>query len=478
MMNTGDNRMQNRPAAVAGKFYPASGKELRSSVERMLKDAKPSVRPECSPVALVVPHAGYVFSGEAAASAYNQIVPGDLPGRVFIIASSHHIHYPGASVYCTGNYETPLGVVRVDQETGRRLAENNDLFSVREDAHLFEHSLEVQLPFLQFILGDQFRLVPIILGTHREEECKKISEALNPFFISGNLFVFSSDFSHYPCYEDAVRTDRLTTQAIMENSPGKLLSVLEKIRRQKIEGLLTPLCGWTSVLVMLNLTTGKEVSFEWIDYRNSGDQPLYGDHNRVVGYSSIAVFGKTEERFNLNEEEKETLLSLAGRSVWTMVATGEKLHPDPREITGTLQKQAGAFVSIYVDGKLRGCIGSFGEECSLAEVVSRVAASAANDRRFSPVGESELDRLAIEISVLTPLKKINSPDEIVLGKHGIFIKKGWSSGTFLPQVALKYGFTLDEFLGRCSRDKAGIGWEGWKTAELYIYEAIVFSNVT
>ena len=179
-MNTGDNRMQNRPAAVAGKFYPASGKELRSSVERMLKDAKPSVRPECSPVALVVPHAGYVFSGEAAASAYNQIVPGDLPGRVFIIASSHHIHYPGASVYCTGNYETPLGVVRVDQETGRRLAENNDLFSVREDAHLFEHSLEVQLPFLQFILGDQFRLVPIILGTHREEECKKISEALNP----------------------------------------------------------------------------------------------------------------------------------------------------------------------------------------------------------------------------------------------------------------------------------------------------------
>jgi AmmeMemoRadiSam system protein B/AmmeMemoRadiSam system protein A len=476
MMNSGDKKMQNRPAAVAGKFYPASGKELRFSVERMLRAAKPPVHPERSPVALVVPHAGYVFSGEAAASAYNQIVPGDLPERVFIIASSHHIHFPGASVFCTGNYETPLGIVRVDQETGRRLAENNNLFSIREDAHLPEHSLEVQLPFLQFILGDQFRLVPIILGTHRDDECKKIAEALEPLFISGNLFVFSSDFSHYPGYDDAVSTDRLTTQAILENSPVKLMSVLEKIRRQKIEGLVTPLCGWTSVLVLLNLTTGKEFSFEWIDYRNSGDQPLYGDHNRVVGYSSIAVFGKTEERFNLTKEEKETLLRIADQSVRATVVFGEKFHPDRKEITGTLQKKAGAFVSIYVDGKLRGCIGSFDEESNLAEVVSRMAASAVNDRRFSPVEESELDRLTIEISVLTPLKKIKSPDEIVLGKHGIFIKKGWSSGTFLPQVAMKYGFTLEEFLGRCSRDKAGIGWDGWKTAELYTYEAIVFSN--
>jgi AmmeMemoRadiSam system protein B/AmmeMemoRadiSam system protein A len=476
MMNAGENRMKNRPAAVAGKFYPASGKELRSSVEGMLKAAKPPVHPEYSPVALVVPHAGYIFSGESAASAYNQIVPGDLPGRVFIIASSHHIHFPGASVYCSGEYETPLGIVRVDQETCRRLAENNDLFSVREDAHLFEHSIEVQLPFLQFILDDRFRFVPIILGTHRDDECKKIAEALEPFFISGNLFIFSSDFSHYPCYDDAVRTDRLTTQAIMENSPGKLLSVLEKIRGQKIEGLVTSLCGWTSVLVMLNLTTGKELSFEWIDYRNSGDQSMVGDHDRVVGYSSIAVYNKTEDNFNLNEKEKETLLRIAGESVRMMVISGEKLHPAPGDITGTLQKQAGAFVSIYVDGKLRGCIGSFCEGRSLAEVVCRMAASATNDRRFSPVEKNELDRLTIEISVLTPLKKIKSADEIILGKHGIYIKKGWSSGTFLPQVALKYGFTLDEFLGRCSRDKAGIGWDGWKTAELYTYEAIVFSN--
>ena len=142
--------------------------------------------------------------------------------------------------------------------------------------------------------------------------------------------------------------------------------------------------------------------------------------------------------------------------------------------SGKLDEKWGAFVSIYNGGKLRGCIGRFESSGSLPETVSEVATSAAVDRRFTPVSKKELDNLTIEISVLSPLKKISSPREIVLGKHGIYIKKGWSSGTFLPQVAGKYGWTVEEFLGRCSRDKAGIGWDGWKSAELYTFEAIVF----
>lgn len=475
-MITGKEKMTTRTAAVAGKFYPASEKQLRTEVVNMLKNAKQPLMPGLLPQAIIVPHAGYVFSGEVAASAFNQIAPEDLPGRVFVIASSHQMHFSGASVYCTGNYETPLGTVVVDCETGRQLTENNELFSKREDAHLFEHSLEVQLPFLQVILGDQFVLVPIILGTQRPEESQKIAAALKPYFIPGNLFVFSSDFSHYPGYEDAVKTDRATTEAILTNSPEKLLSVLEKNRLQKITGLATSLCGWTSVLVLLYLTKGKDYDFEWIDYRNSGDQPLYGDHDRVVGYSAIAVFEKKENSFRLSNEEKEKLLRIAEESARKMIIGSKKHQVDDELVSGNLALHAGAFVSLYIEEKLRGCIGTFEEDCNLAEVINRVAASATNDRRFKPIEENELDKLEIEISVLTPLKKINSPDEIVLGKHGIYIKKGWSSGTFLPQVATKYRLSLEEFLGRCARDKAGIGWDGWKSAELFTYEAIIFSS--
>ncbi len=152
-MITGKEKMVTRLAAVAGQFYPASEKQLRTEVGNMLKNAKQPVKPGLSPRAIIVPHAGYVFSGEVAASAFNQIAPEDRPRRVFVIASSHQMHFPGASVYCSGNYETPLGTVTVDCETGRLLTENNDIFTKREDAHLFEHSLEVQLPFLQVILG-------------------------------------------------------------------------------------------------------------------------------------------------------------------------------------------------------------------------------------------------------------------------------------------------------------------------------------
>jgi AmmeMemoRadiSam system protein A len=133
-------------------------------------------------------------------------------------------------------------------------------------------------------------------------------------------------------------------------------------------------------------------------------------------------------------------------------------------------------VSLYVKGELRGCIGSFEGDTSLAEAVTRSASSACNDDRFDRLVPDELYDLEIEISVLSPLKRIRSKDEIILGKHGIFIRKGLNRGTFLPQVAEKYQWSLEEFLGRCSRDKAGLGWDGWKQAELYIYEAIVFSN--
>jgi AmmeMemoRadiSam system protein A len=139
--------------------------------------------------------------------------------------------------------------------------------------------------------------------------------------------------------------------------------------------------------------------------------------------------------------------------------------------------KAGAFVTLKENGELRGCIGRFTADIPLYQVIEEMAiSSSTQDNRFLPVTAKEIDKLEIEISVLSPMKKISSIDEIVMGKHGIYIKKGWYSGTFLPQVATETGWSREEFLGHCARDKAGIGWDGWKDAEIYTYEACVFSE--
>lgn len=465
-----------REPAVAGSFYPSTSKELKSEVEEYFRKSAPERRPDMVPRALIVPHAGYLFSGEVAAAAFHHIPEGGHFERVFVIASSHRESYAGASVWCSGNYRTPLGEVPVDTDACRTLVRENRILTDSEDAHIQEHSLEVQLPFLQLRLGKGWKLVPILMGTRRAGECREVAEALRPWFVPGNLFIFSSDFSHYPSYADAVETDKETTRAILSNSPAALLKTLEQHKVEKVPGLLTSLCGWTSVLTLMYLTEGGPFKYEWITYRNSGDQPMYGDRTRVVGYSAIAVFEETCASFSLTEEEKESLLKIASRSVASMVRSDCAGTVTEQERSGQLAEPGGAFVSLYVKNHLRGCIGSFeGGEC-LADVVNRVAASSVHDKRFTPVSQDELSDLSIEISVLTPLKRIQSPEEIILGKHGIHIRQGWSAGTFLPQVAQKYGWSLEEFLGRCSRDKAGLGWNGWKEAELYTFEAIIFGK--
>ncbi len=179
----------------------------------------------------------------------------------------------------------------------------------------------------------------------------------------------------------------------------------------------------------------------------------------------------------LSDTDKKTLLDIARKALKGYYLDKEDAVIDNSMLTENLKEKLGLFVSLYKNGELRGCLGKFQSETPLYESVKEMALSSAlNDHRFNPVNKYELDDLRIEISVLTPLKKINSIDEIILGKHGIYIKNGFNSGTFLPQVADKTGWTLEEFLGHCSKDKAGIGWDGWKKASLYTYEAIVFKE--
>jgi AmmeMemoRadiSam system protein A len=212
-------------------------------------------------------------------------------------------------------------------------------------------------------------------------------------------------------------------------------------------------------------------------YRNSGDASI-GDKERVVGYWAIAGhMVPVEKKYALNSEEKEALLEIARETLETYLHSGNLSHIQTEDLTGTLRQPAGAFVSLYMGGRLRGCIGNFAPSAPLYLVVQEMTiAAAARDHRFAPVETSELDYIDIEISVLTPLHKISSVEEFQLGTHGIYMNKNGKSGTFLPQVADGTGWNTEEFLGHCARDKAGIGWDGWKDADLYVYEALVFGE--
>ena len=471
--------MIDRATYAAGRFYPSGAAELRNTLEGLFEKAKPkSVE---NVVAIICPHAGYEFSGSVAASSYNQIDSDKIFDNIFIIASSHQVSFNGASIYNQGDYLTPLGKVKVNIDLANDLIKQHPVFVFRADADKNEHSCEVQVPFLQYHLKKEFKIVPIILGTQTPQTCKEIAKALKPFFNDRNLFVISSDFSHYPKYDDANKVDHETSDAIVSNSASNLLKVLQSHEDQNIGNLATSLCGWTSVLTLLDITGDqKEYQFTQIDYRNSGDSK-YADKSQVVGYWSIAVSqtkkSSSSSEFSLTFEDKKELLRIARTTINLYIRERKTPPINAHGFSNAILTSSGAFVTLKENGELRGCIGRFTSEEPLYKVIQEMAiASSTQDTRFEPVSVHEIDKLEIEISVLSQMKKIHSIDEIILGKHGIYIKQGYLSGTFLPQVATETGWSKEDFLGHCSRDKAGLGWNGWKDAEIYIYTAEVFSE--
>jgi AmmeMemoRadiSam system protein B/AmmeMemoRadiSam system protein A len=484
-MQESNQKLITREPAVAGQFYPGNPDELRAELSRLFTSAAVK-KTEKNVLAVISPHAGYVFSGEVAASSFNQLDPNKKYKDIFIIGSSHRTAFDGASIYNLGNFKTPLGIVPVDIELATQLIAGHKCFNSRTDAHLYEHCLEVQLPFLQYRLKNEFKIIPIVIATQNPQTCRQIADALKPYFTDENLFVISTDFSHYPSYEDACQTDKLTANAILSNRPQELIRTLDANESKGIDNLATSLCGWTSVLTLMYITEKMaEISYIPVIYENSGDAKGYGDKSRVVGYNSIAVINEKSDKLSedssaasfLSPRDKRELLSLARNTIDTYLNKEEVFKPRTDNYSAALKTPAGAFVTLHEAGNLRGCIGQFEPADPLYKVVQEMAiASATRDSRFMPVTAQELSQIHIEISVLTPLKKIQSIDEIELGKHGIYIKKGYHSGTFLPQVANDTKWSLEEFLGHCARDKAGIGWDGWKDADIYTYEAIIFSE--
>ncbi|MEA1917855.1 MAG: AmmeMemoRadiSam system protein B [Campylobacterota bacterium] len=458
-----------RPSVVSGSFYSANKSELSSQVKRVLSEAK-SFKDE-DVRALIVPHAGYIYSADVAATAYKTMHKNYK--NIFLIGSSHHISFNGASIYTQGDYATPLGEVSVNHNIVKALTNSSKYFTYNPNAHNKEHTLEVQLPFLQTIYGSELNIVPIIVATNELHTIQELAKSLKPFFNSENLFVISTDLSHYPNYEDAYDVDTLTLNAMASNSTQTFIDTLIKNESLELKDMLTSACGWSSVLLLQTLTQSSNYKYEILEYKNSGDS-TYGDRDRVVGYGAIRVY-KSSENFFLSENEKQELLELAKLSLYEATIHNKKIEVDESKIAPKLKEHLGAFVTLNKEHNLRGCIGTFEPHQPLYEVVINMAIAAAqNDHRFNKVSADELKDIELEISVLTPRKKINSIDEIVLGRDGIYIKKGSKNGTFLPHVATQMGWSVEEFVGYCAQEKAKIGFDGYKDAELFTYEAIVF----
>lgn len=465
-----------RAAAFAGRFYPGTTTSLLETVGRLLEEANCRDRDVAHKIrALVVPHAGYIYSGATAAKAFARIDRESHFDTLFLIGNSHRQSFRGAALCGATAFETPLGLISINQQVVAALR-GQPIFSLNSQIHQQEHSLEVLIPFLQVQLNQPFTIVPILLGTNQPETAQQVANQLMPWFNPRNLFIVSTDLSHYPDAHTAQSTDAQTIALVKAGDPGKLHSHLEEIRSRGDHQLLTGMCGEGAVLTLMHLCQHeKNCHFEPVAYSHSG-MVSHHETNKVVGYQSLVVVQETEPPFSLTPSDKETLLLLAHQSVESHL-NHEPVKGLPHHQNQALLSRQGVFVSIYIDGKLRGCLGRFEPETPLWQTTALMAVEAAtSDSRFEPVSARELSLLRIEISVLTPMRRIVDLDDIEVGRHGIYIRKGNHAGTFLPQVAQKMGWNRQEMLSNCSQHKAGLGTDGWRDAEIYIYEAIIIKE--
>lgn len=467
-----------RRARWSGQFYDSSPKVLRDTVQGFLKKVDQEKLPGTL-VALISPHAGYVYSGQVAAYAYRQLEGEDFD-TVILLGPSHRVPVRGASVYVEGWWKTPLGKVKVDSEIAKEIINKHQLFHFDEKTHKDEHSLEVQLPFLQTTLKD-FKIVPIVVNDSSEEFCQLLADAI--VRSKGKkkiLIVASTDMSHFHPYGRACLIDGVAIRDL-ENFD------VDNLRKHVISGK-TELCGGAAVFTALVAAKAYGANnIKLLRYANSGD--VTGDKRKVVGYGAFAIMRLKEEEMTpeleeekggkkmLNEKQQKVLLGIARKTIEEYIRSGKT--PEFSVEDPLLKEKRGVFVTLHKKGMLRGCIGYIMPMEELYKAVSKMAIqSSTGDPRFPPVRPEEFDEIEIEISVLTVPERINSVDEIEMGKHGVIVKKGYNQGVFLPQVATETGWSKEEFLKRLCYDKAHLPEDAWKDkeTEIYTFSAQVFEE--
>jgi len=465
-----------RQPGVAGGFYPADPKALTAMMDEMLAQAVEP--PITDPIlAVVAPHAGYQYSGPVAAYTYAAL-KGHKFSRVVVIAPSHYESFDFTSVYDGDGYATPLGTVQVDKAFARELAGMSSTMRLSSQGHDAtsagaEHALEVQLPWLQHVLGN-FTLVPVVMGDQSYENSRALGVALAKLIHGGDtLIVASSDLSHYHPYDDAEKIDHKTLGAL---EAWDYFSMSRNFQTRIWEA-----CGGAPIVAaMIAAERMGANQARVLKYLNSGDTS--GDHSRVVGYSAD-IFVKAhsaksaETPFSLTDAEKNELLALARTSVEHVVEQGKPYQPPPSQSLA-LNQERGAFVTLRIAGDLRGCIGYTSAEKPLYLTVRDTATYAAlRDPRFEPVSVLELPRLTYEISVLSPLRRVVDIEEIKVGEHGLLMKNGDREGLLLPQVPVEEKWERQKFLEQTCV-KAGMRTDCWKDldTDIFRFTAVVFEE--
>jgi len=482
-----------RGPAVAGLFYPKAETDLTKQIDEYLAEAKPE--PIKNLRALICPHAGYEFSGKIAASAYKQLLGRDFD-TVIVLGPSHYAAFNGAALTDADAYETPLGLVPISPKNAelakiKPFAINppceverpgfwrqspKDLPAFGEDQpDTWEHSLEVQLPFLQRTLK-KFSILPVVYGNVDPEAVAKV---LLKFLDDRTLVVVSSDLSHYYPYETAKKLDTSCVRSICDLST-------EWMMQQEA-------CGKVPILTLMEIARQKGWKAKLLDYRNSGDTS--GNKDRVVGYAAIAFYQpdakesasaekpRPTDKQEFSADQRKFLLELARRTI-TRVTNGDSPPElDAATVSENLRSSRACFVTLTKNNDLRGCIGSiFPEEPLYQAVISRARAAALEDRRFLPVRSEELKDIQIEISVLTIPRRLEfrSPEDLMQklrpGTDGVVLRMGMRQSTFLPQVWEQIPDKTD-FLDHLAQ-KAGMSASAWRESgtSVLIYQVEAFKE--
>ncbi len=452
-----------REPVAAGTFYDANPESLSQRIEDYLQSAKESPALSGEILGLIAPHAGYIYSGRLAASAY-RLIQGKDYETVIIIGPSHRYAFRGCSIYPRGGYKTPLGVAQVDAALASELSKVSG-YGFIPKAHQQEHSVEVQVPFIQKVLP-QAKIVPVVMGLPTKKTITRLASALSTI-IQGQktLIIASTDMSHYYPKKEANHIDSQTISLIQS---FKTQTIIHKLERGE-----NFMCGGGPVVSLL--LYGKEKGNAKVKILGYADSSEVGSgEDRVVGYLAGVVFKENPfPEFTLTPEEKRELLQLARSSIETYLL--EKKLPYYQAQDSKFLEKKGAFVTLKKEGHLRGCIGFINPILPLYQTVTQAAVYAAcKDQRFLPLSPGELKDVEIEISILSPLKKIDDPQIVEIGKHGLLITKGDKSGLLLPQVAVENHWSKKTFLEQACM-KAGLPPNAWKRgADIFIFEATIF----
>jgi hypothetical protein len=465
---------ETREPFVAGVFYPEDPAELNGKIAGFFSRVPTREKDPRPLLGLILPHAGYVFSGQTAAHGYKA-----LEGRQFdtvvLIGLYHRGAILGASVWRGGAWKTPLGNVPVDTEMADALFSEDPSFQFPQDAHLAEHSLEVHLPFLQRTLKD-FKIVPILTTVPSREKSAVLARAVLKHSAGKRvLVVASTDMSHYHTDAEARRIDGKALDVLKKGGPR---SFFRSIKLKEAE-----LCGSAAVLTLLEI--GRQsggAQIEVLKYATSAEAS--GDESRVVGYGAAVLYkGKPEGlpvsrktgKETLTPREQKKLLRIARQAVETYVTTGRVAKfrvTDP-----ALLKSRAVFVTLRKEWRLRGCVGQFSVRRPLYLSVRDTAImTAVKDERFPPVAPAELKDLTYEISVLSTPQRVKNIDAIELGTHGVVIRQGERSGVFLPKVATEMLWSKETFLNTLCTKKAGLPAACWEdpSTELYVFTSYDF----